>query len=58
MIREQHYPTELELTEGVRGKYVKVPEGEGNYILVKSKYEKHNFTAEDPFIKYVSSTNK
>lgn len=54
----QHYPRETEPTKSTRGRFVKVPEGKGNYIMVTSEYKKRNFTNDDHLIKHVDKTNK
>lgn len=35
----QHYPREIEPTKSTRGRFVKVPDGQGNYIMVTSEYK-------------------
>ena len=54
----QHYPRETKPTKSTRGRFVKVPEGQGNYIMVTSEYTKRNFTNDDHLIKHVDKTNQ
>lgn len=57
-IIEQHYPEFSSTKKGRRGKFVPVPEGEGNYILTYVDYDKKCYTDDNHTIKYVNKTNK
>ena len=57
-IVEQHYLEEISPTSSSRGKFVKVGEGLGDYILTKVDYSKRNYTDKGHLVKYVNKTNK
>lgn len=59
LIIEQHYPERTDIKrDGTRNRYKYVGPGNGDYIKQIQNVHETDYTPDDPYIKYVSHTNK